>query len=259
MLFNGRQRATEIQTELKSTCSGGQLVVVATNPDPASMSYMRIKQKVGETIGITVTIETVAQEEIIATVTKLATLDSVDGIVVQLPLPEGINPDIVTSHIPADKDPDALGSNARVISPVARAVLDILNESKVSFSDVQAVVVGRGKLVGQPVTQMLKAKGVHLTIVDEETPREDFESALKQADIVVSGAGVPGLIQPHMLQRDCVLIDAGTSESGGKIVGDADPACESVARVMTPVPGGVGPLAVTMLFANLCDLIEAHE
>ena len=254
MLFDGRKRAQEIQEELKEKCSAGELVVVAVEPDAASMSYMRIKERVGEKVGVSVRVDAVSATDVASHVEKLAIDDSVAGIVVQLPLPDGVDTEAVLSAIPSDKDPDALSPNPMVASPVARAVMDIIAASDVDLIAAQVVVIGRGKLVGRPVANLLYALGVHLTIVDEETIPSEFEKILGDADVIVSGAGVPGLIQPHMIKEGVVLIDAGTSESNGKIVGDADPACEAITSLMTPVPGGVGPLAVTMLFANLCDL-----
>lgn len=259
MLFDGQKRAKEIREGLKANCRAGELVVVSVEPIPESMVYMRMKQKVGEQIGVNVRIDTVAADTVTDAVQALAEDESVAGIVVQLPLPEHVDIEAVLANIPPHKDPDALSPTPMVVSPVARAVMDIIAASDVDLTDAEVVVIGRGGLVGQPVANLFYALGVHLTVVDIETDRNEFEAALKVADVIVSGAGSPGLIQPHMIKRGCVLIDAGTSEAGGKIVGDAEPECEEVASLMTPVPGGVGPLAVTMLFANLCDLCKGTE
>lgn len=259
MLFDGRQRARSLQDKLANQNVGGELVVVAIDPDPASMSYMRIKETVGERMGIPVRIDSVSAPSATLHVREIANYDSVGGIVVQLPLPSAVDTESLLAAIPRTKDPDALGPDPIVLSPVARAVLDIVSTTDIRFADAQVVVIGRGRLVGKPVADALYAKGAHLTIVDEHTNQEDLEVTLKNADLIISGAGVPGLIQPHMLKRGVVLIDAGTSEQGGVIVGDADPACESLCSLMTPVPGGVGPLAVTMLFANYIDLWNLRQ
>ena len=119
-----------------------------------------------------------------------------------------------------------------------------------------AVVVGAGRLVGAPSAWLLKSLGANVSMFTLE--RGSIED-LKTADIVVSGAGNPGFIKPEHLKEGVALIDAGTSELNKKIQGDADPACAEKASVFTPVPGGVGPVAVAMIFKNLFDLVQKHR
>jgi methylenetetrahydrofolate dehydrogenase (NADP+)/methenyltetrahydrofolate cyclohydrolase len=142
------------------------------------------------------------------------------------------------------------------LPPVAGAIVEIFVRNGVSASGKKAVVVGAGKLVGTPAAQLLRDLGAHVTVVTHT--RGSLEE-LKDADIVVLGAGEPGLVKPEMLKQGVVLIDAGTSESSGKLAGDADPACAHVASVFTPVPGGVGPIAVAMIFKNLLTLARMAQ
>ena len=139
-----------------------------------------------------------------------------------------------------------------IVPPVAAAVARILVYEGMEIRGKKAAVVGQGKLVGKPVAALLSILGADVTTITKESG--DL-SVLKDADIVVTGAGVPGLIRPEHLKEDVALIDAGTSESDGAIVGDADPACVEVASVFTPVPGGVGPVAVACLFRNVAELL----
>ena len=166
-----------------------------------------------------------------------------DGVVIQLPIDSA---DALLAQVPQNKDIDNYPS-----APVAAAVEEILNRAGVDSKNKKAVVVGEGRLVGKPVAQLLRKLGANVSVVSLD---QGNLSELKYADIVVSGAGSPGLIKPEMLKQGVVLIDAGTSEQAGKVVGDCDLRCAEVTSVFTPVPGGVGPVAVAMLFKNLAAL-----
>lgn len=227
MIVDGKKMAEEIIAELGDALRGRTLGIVVNEADPASQSFIRIKERVAERLGVVVV---------------RGSFDEVahcDGVIVQLPNPG-------TFAIPREKDVDTYP-----IAPVAAAVAHILAHVGSQTSNVKAVVVGEGVLVGTPVAAMLRQKGYDVRVVSLE---QGSLADLKDADVVVSGAGSPGLIKPEMLKPGVVLIDAGTSEQAGKLVGDADPACANVASLFTPTPGGVGPIAVAMLFKNLFEL-----
>jgi 5,10-methylene-tetrahydrofolate dehydrogenase/methenyl tetrahydrofolate cyclohydrolase len=170
---------------------------------------------------------------------------------------------IVCDAIPAEKDADVLSTVARMkfeadgydalIPPVAGALAEILAMNGVDPAGKNAVVIGMGALVGKPCATWLSHKKADVTHLSF---RSGNFSPLKDADIIVSGAGSPHFIKPEMLKQGAVLIDAGTSESGGALAGDADPACAEKCSIFTPVPGGVGPLAVACLFSNAVTLAE---
>jgi methylenetetrahydrofolate dehydrogenase (NADP+)/methenyltetrahydrofolate cyclohydrolase len=193
---------------------------------------------------------TVSTKELCAEIAKIR--EKTDGMVIQLPLPENIDEHKVLSAIPRDKDVDALGRGATAcISPVAGAVIEILQQYDIPLRGANVVVIGRGKLVGVPVSTQLAQRGSRVTVLDSTTPPDEFFGLLRNADIVVAGAGVPGLVVPEMLTKGVVLIDAGTSSSGGTIEGDIALACAEKARVFSKTPGGVGPVTVAVLFRNL--------
>ena len=179
-------------------------------------------------------------------------LRACDGVLVQLPHPDA---GALLPQLPPEKDVDALGLHPEVLAPVAGAVRELLERVNIEVRGKKAAVVGEGRLVGKPVSRMLRDMGADVSVV---TLEQGSLSQLKDADIVVSGAGAPHMLKPEMLKPGVVLIDAGASESGGKVVGDADPACAEVASFFTPVPGGVGPIAVAMLFKNLAELARAE-
>jgi 5,10-methylene-tetrahydrofolate dehydrogenase/methenyl tetrahydrofolate cyclohydrolase len=182
-----------------------------------------------------------------------------DAVVVQLPLPEGVNAKEVCDAIPLEKDADVLSTLSRMrfeadetgalVPPVAGALAEILKTNNISPTGKRAVVLGDGWLVGKPCTSWLTHAGADVVHT------HDFKE-LHIADIIVSGLGTPHAIKPEVLKPGVVFIDAGTSESGGKVVGDADPACAPTCSLFTPVPGGVGPVAVAKLFENVVALAE---
>lgn len=238
MIIDGRAIAEDIVSGLGDSLRGRTLGMAVSSGDPATESFVRIKERVAERLGVLV--KRGELNDLIRTC---------DGVLVQLPHPDA---GVLLPQLPPDKDVDALGLHPEVLAPVAGAVREILERSAVGVRGKKAVVVGEGRLVGKPVSRMLRGMGAEISVV---TLEQGSLSQLKEADIVVSGAGAPHMLKPEMLKRGVALIDAGTSESGGKVVGDADPACAEVASLFTPVPGGVGPVAVAMLFKNLLELV----
>jgi len=181
----------------------------------------------------------------------------------ELKSPFGTDQKEICDSIPLEKDADVLSTAARekfrkgaagaLLPPVVAAMRDICALHNVEPEGKKAAVVGKGWLVGDPAAVWLRQQGAEVSIL---TSGDDLSAALRAADIIVSGAGSPRLITPDMLKEGVVLIDAGTSESGGIVVGDADPACATKCSLFTPVPGGVGPVAVACLFENAVILTE---
>lgn len=236
MILDGKKIAEDILAALGDSLHGATLGIVLSRGDAAAESFVRAKERAAERLGVSVVRG------------ELSDVAECDGIIVQLPHPEAAQ---LLAQLPPEKDIDALGPAPIVASPVAGAIEEIFRHAAVEPKGKRAVVVGEGRLVGAPAADMLRRLGAEVEVVSLE--RGSLE-ALRHADIVVSGAGSPGLIKPEMLKRGVVLIDAGTSESQGKIVGDCDPTCAGVAGYFAPVPGGIGPVAVAMLFKNLAYL-----
>ncbi|HWB34056.1 MAG TPA: bifunctional 5,10-methylenetetrahydrofolate dehydrogenase/5,10-methenyltetrahydrofolate cyclohydrolase [Candidatus Paceibacterota bacterium] len=237
MIINGTQIANEILSGLRGSYTLG--VVMGT--DAASDSFVRMKERAAAKAGVQIV--RYAPEDFDKAL-------ACDGVLVQLPL-EGV--DNLIAQLPPEKDVDALGPRPLVRAPVAEAIGEVLTRAGIDPTNKRAVVVGAGKLVGQPAAKLLADLGADVSVV---TLEQGSLSELKDADIVVLGAGSPGIVKPDMLKPGVVLIDAGTSEAAGKLAGDADPACAEVASVFTPVPGGIGPIAVAMLFKNLFSLAQ---
>jgi len=261
VIVDGKKIAHEIVEELfarRSTLPPVlRIGVVMGGEDAASASFVKIKERVADKLKVVVVRELLNGAS--TTIQALRALGrlakSTEGVIVQLPLPKHIDTNTVLAAIPASHDLDAVNPTAThplVQAPVAEAIGEILSRYNISAQNKNAVVVGAGRLVGAPAAALLRDVGAHVSVVTHGRGSLD---ELKSADILVLGTGNPGIIKPEMLKEDVVLIDAGTSEDSGRLAGDASPECAEVASVFTPVPGGVGPIAVAMIFKNLFDLV----
>ncbi len=265
MIMDGKSLAEKIKQELEqqvlSLGFNPVLGIVMVGEDPASKKYIEKKIKFGQAIGVETRLfaydSQIAETELIADITRLVNDQAVNGLIVQLPLPKQFQATQVLKAVNPAKDVDALSDSARVLSPVVRAVKELLEAYRVDLKDKEILVVGAGKLVGRPVASWLAQIGMQFKLVD--SAEVNLADKVKTADILILGTGQSHLIKPEMIKAGAVIIDAGTSEAGNKLSGDADPACAERASLMTPVPGGIGPLTVAMLFKNLVELtITAH-
>lgn len=265
MIIDGRQLATDILNEVRGSVSRTVIVrAIVVAPSPATESYLSIKSARAEEAGMHLEVVRLNEGATPEDITEWVASPGCDAVIVQLPLPSRFDTKSILDAIPVERDADVLsaasyeafreGRAGALLPPVVCAVREILARANLSPEGKRAVVVGQGRLVGEPAAAWLRNQGASVEVITRESG--DL-SLLKDAEIVVSGAGAPGLIKPEHLMRGVALIDAGTSESGGAIVGDADPACVSVAGVFTPVPGGVGPLAVACLFRNVAELLAS--
>jgi methylenetetrahydrofolate dehydrogenase (NADP+)/methenyltetrahydrofolate cyclohydrolase len=248
VIIDGKKIAHEvIETLLLERSLLGELTlgVVMNEGDAASQSYVEIKERTAEKLQVKLRRFSVEEFDEALKCT---------GVIVQLPL-EGSEK--LIAKLPPDKDVDALNPATKFVRPpVAEAVSEIFMRHDIAAQGKKAVVVGAGQLVGVPAADLLKELGAQVEVI---TKNDGSLLSLKDADIVILGAGDPHFVKPDMLKEGAVLIDAGTSESGGRVVGDADPACAEACSVFTPVPGGVGPIAVAMLFRNLFVLAKAQK
>jgi methylenetetrahydrofolate dehydrogenase (NADP+) / methenyltetrahydrofolate cyclohydrolase len=281
MIVDGRAIAKEILARAKA-CAGKlawrPLVVALTSSDtPATRSYLAIKTKKAEEAGCILEVVqfdlSLGINNLVLSAQVVDSAEKADAVIVQLPLPTGVDIKAVCDAIPIEQDADVLSSAARaqfemmglrnpsLLPPVVGAVAEIFSRYEIKTREKKAIVIGDGWLVGNPCTIWLKRQGANVEIITFESG--DLRNCatpgvaqLRNADIIVSGAGSPHLIKPEMLKQGVVLIDAGTSESDGTIAGDADPACADKCSIFTPVPGGVGPLSVARLFDNVVTLAE---
>jgi len=267
MIVDGRAIATDILAETREMVADLPQVpvvrAVVVAPSPATESYLRVKSARARDAGMKMDVVRVADNATTEEVIEAVRAPGASSVIVQLPLPDQLDVEAILASIPEAQDADVLSANSyrafeqgiegALMPPVAAAVSEICVREGVALAHKKALVVGNGRLVGQPVWHWLQQQGADALIVTRTT-QDTLPLLLPNMDIVVTGAGSPGLITPEHLKQGVVLIDAGTSESNGAIVGDVDPRSAGVASVFTPVPGGVGPIAVACLFRNAAIL-----
>ncbi len=267
MIIDGKKIASAILLDLKQKV--GQLPFqpvfcdVLVGDNKVSASYVRMKAKAAERIGIKFRAANfsagVGVQDLIAEIKSISQEPNMCGLIVQLPLPKNLPRQEILDAIKPEIDVDCMGSknladfyrgNIRFAPPTAVAIMAILESLGVDLSAKRFLVVGQGELVGKPVTFLLKKKGYNTDIADINT--ENTDELLKSADVVISATGKAGLITGEKIKKSSIIIDAGSSESNGGIVGDADfGSVSSVVSYLSPVPGGVGPVTVAMLLGNV--------
>lgn len=274
-LLDGKALAKKIQLELKAEITQLEsksdrppgLAVLMVGDNPASAVYVRNKEKACQQLGIASLgkhfPEHTTQEELEQAIARLNQDDRVDGILVQLPLPQHLDSIALLHCIDPDKDADGLHpvnlgklvrSEAGLRSCTPAGVMRLLEEYNLPLEGKRAVVIGRSILVGKPIALMLLEQNATVTMAHSRT--QDLGSVCREADIIVAAVGIPEMITPEMVKPGAIVIDVGINrvdlESGkSKLVGDV--AFASVAKVasyITPVPGGIGPMTVAMLLSN---------
>ncbi len=261
MIVDGRFLAEKIYGRVREYIAhmgkAPVLGIFTCAPNFETEKYLALKTLKATQVGLTIRQyaidEHATTEEVILKI--LEALVEVDGAILQLPFPKHMDHDALLRAVPPQYDVDALNpSGAIVLSPVVAACKEILETHAVSPRGKFVTVLGGGRLVGVPAASWFMSEGSHVSIVTRDTA--DIAYYTKNADIIVCGAGDPGFLTPDMIKEGCIILDAGTSEDGGVLRGDADPACSEKASLFTPVPGGIGPMTIAMLFENLCTLIE---
>lgn len=227
-----------------------KLAIIRTNPAPVVDSYMKLKREYGADILVEVEVHTIPQSKAEDLIGKLNTDPSVHGIIVQLPLPDTSQTEEILNAVAPQKDVDGLHSNAILDAATPTAVLWLLAGYNIELKGKKILVVGQGRLVGEPLTRIMRASGLEVLTADRHT--DDLPALLRSADVVISATGVPGLIKADMLKVGAVVVDAGVATDKNGLVGDVDPAArERDDLTITPVKGGVGPLTVCALFDNV--------
>jgi methylenetetrahydrofolate dehydrogenase (NADP+)/methenyltetrahydrofolate cyclohydrolase len=239
------------------------LATMLVGEDPASQIYVRRKREACEEVGIRSLHHeldaTTSPRDLLALVEELNGDDEVDGILVQLPLPDAHDADRVVATIAPAKDVDGLnpvnagllaqGKEAPLVPCTPAGVMEILRHEGVAPEGAEAVVMGRSTLVGRPVASLLVAANATVTVCHTRT--RDLGAVCRRAEILVAAAGVPRLVGPEMVKPGAVVIDVGTNRTDDGLVGDVDfDRVREVAGAITPVPGGVGPMTIAMLLSN---------
>ena len=263
--------AEEIKAELKTEVLGLnkkiRLAVIKVGKNPVTEKFLEQKKKFGSAVGVDVRMyelpETISTNQLRGKLAEIVHIKENTGVIIQLPLPKQINTQYILDAIIPEKDTDMLSSKSvglfssgrsKILPPVVGAIKYIFDKNNVGVKGKKVTVIGAGRLVGKPVATWLINHGAAVTVIDENI--KDISKFTKDADIIVSGVGKPNLINPDMVKEGAVAIDCGASESAGKLAGDINLAVAGKASLFSPVPGGVGPLTVAMLFKNLAELAK---
>ena len=282
-IIDGKQIAADMRAELKAEVAKLKqqnivpgLGVILVGEDPASQSYVLAKERACADMGIYsddnhLGAET-SQDELMALVDKMNKDPKINGILVQLPLPEGLDESQVLLTIDPTKDVDGfhpmnigkmvVGERA-FVPCTPHGIVQLLVRSGVTIEGAEVVIVGRSNLVGKPLANMLiqKKPNANATVTVCHTRTKDLSSHTKQADIVIAAAGRPNTVTAEMVKEGAVVIDVGvnriedsTKKRGYRLVGDVDfEAVKEKASLISPVPGGVGPMTITMLLYNTVE------
>lgn len=292
-LIKGTEIREEILAEIKAEVDKikGEhgavpgLVTILVGEDPASISYVTGKIKTAKSLGFKEVQDsqpvTISEEELLALVDKYNKDESINGILVQLPLPKHINEKKILNAIDPDKDVDGFhpvnvgrlmigGSEVKFPPCTPAGIQEMIVRAGVETSGAEVVVVGRSNIVGKPIANMMlqKADGANATVTVVHTRTKDLAFHCKRADILIVAAGVPGLVKPEWIKPGACVIDVGVNRVGEKISektgkkvailkGDVDfDAAKEIAGSITPVPGGVGPMTITMLMKNTLNSLK---
>jgi methylenetetrahydrofolate dehydrogenase (NADP+) / methenyltetrahydrofolate cyclohydrolase len=273
-IIDGRKLSKEILAKIKEEVATLPFqpifcdVLVGDNS--VSLQYVNMKRKTAEEIGIhfheAFFPSDITTENLVNEIVKLNIMPNMCGIIVQLPLPATLDRRAVLDAIDPNLDVDCLGTIAsekfyadvtNMGFPTALACMELLDSTGLGFdsSGKYSVIMGFGDLVGKPVNALLKARGFNPDVIRSKT--ENREVLMKRADIIISGMGKGKYLKGEMIKEGAVIIDAGTSESDSGIVGDIDlESVKSIASFVSPVPGGVGPMTIAMLFRNVLKVAK---
>ena len=290
IVLDGKKTAIALKEEIKLTVDNRindgkkipHLAAVLVGNDGASLTYVGSKVRSCEQIGIKSTLihldETISENELLQKITQLNNDDSLDGYIVQLPLPEHINEEKILLAIDPRKDVDgfhpsnfgrmALEMNS-FIPATPYGIMELLKRYKIETSGKHCVVIGRSHIVGRPISILMSQKGPYgnATVTVAHSRTENIEVLTRSADIIVSALGIPEFLKADMVKQDVVIIDVGitrvpdTSHPKGYVI-KGDVAYEEVARkayAITPVPGGVGPMTIAMLLKNTLLACERRD
>jgi len=277
LVLDGRAVAAAVKGEVAAAVSVLErppgLATVLVGDDPASAAYVRGKRRDAAEVGIASIHRELgadaSQAQVEAVVAGLSGDDSVDGILVQLPLPGGLDAEAVVERIDPAKDADGLHPlnlgrlvlgrpGLRPCTPTG--IVRMLDHHNIAVSGKRAVVVGRSFLVGRPLALMLSEKGADATVSIGHSRTKDLAALTREADIVVSAAGRPGLITADHVRPGATVVDVGANRGPHGLVGDvAFDSVKPVAGAITPVPGGVGPMTRAMLLVNTLRAAQARR
>ena len=280
-IIDGKRLGAEIEEELKSRVSrmvsssrAPHLVVVIVGDDPASHVYVRNKERACKRIGIRSTRYDLpgdsVQDDLVSLIQKLNDDQDVDGILVQSPLPSSFDEIGITEMIRPDKDVDGFhpinlgrivtGKTDGMLPCTPSGIMRMLESTGESLAGKKALVIGRSRIVGMPAALLLAQRGIDATVTIAHSRSKDLELLCRDSDVLIAAVGRPGMVPREWVKDGAIVVDVGInrvkSEGGSKLIGDVDEGASEYAKWITPVPGGVGPMTISMLMTNTVRAAE---
>lgn len=252
-----KQRHAGQARALRSRKVFPKLAIVQLKDDPVINTYVRLKKQYGADIGIDVDVHTPSEADTPKLLDMLSNSKDVHGIIVQLPLPNPERTDEIVNLVTPDKDVDALGKNAKFEPATPMAILWLLAGYNINLQGMKVLLVGRGKLVGEPLEKILKDSGVSVAVATKES--SNLVELAKESDVIISAANEPDILTSDMLKPGAVVVDAGVAGEDGRTTGNVAPEVyDRDDLIITPQKGGVGPLTVCALFENVIRAAERN-
>jgi methylenetetrahydrofolate dehydrogenase (NADP+) / methenyltetrahydrofolate cyclohydrolase len=275
-ILDGRALAASIKADLAARTSALKakgvtpgLGTVLVGDDPGSHSYVGGKHRDCAEVGITsIRVDlpaTASQADVLAAIKDLNSSKECTGYIVQLPLPGGIDTQVILEAIDPDKDADGLHpmNLGRLVAGyeaplpcTPRGIVELINHYKIPLAGAEVVVIGRGLTVGRPLGLLLSRKHENATVTLTHTGTKDLASHTKRADIVVAAIGKTHFLKAEMIKPGATVLDVGISRTDAGLLGDVDPGVMEAAAYVAPMPGGVGPMTRAMLLMNVVDACE---
>lgn len=254
--FIKERQAHDVRSLQQGRGVAPKLAIIQAKDDPVINTYVHLKQRYGADIGIEVDVHRVGEADIPNLISQLNNDESVHGMIVQLPLNDTSLTDEIVDMVSANKDVDALGKAPNFDPATPMAILWLLAGYNVDLRGKHVLLIGRGKLVGQPLEKILRNSDIDVRVADRKTA--DLAKETLEADVIITATGSPAILYPEMIKEGAVVVDAGVASEDGKTVGDV--AAEVYERddlTITPTKGGVGPLTVCALFENVIRAARA--
>jgi methylenetetrahydrofolate dehydrogenase (NADP+) / methenyltetrahydrofolate cyclohydrolase len=265
IILDGKGLAKKIKLDLANQVeklpTKPGLAVVLIGDDPASELYIKLKEKAAKEIGITFhkyicnnkCCKDSTEHDIIEMIKFLNKDKAVNGILVQLPLPEKFNTDKILKAVKPSKDVDGfIRSDDKLIPPTIGAIIELLKSTNEDLKDKEAIILAKSDIFTKNLKKYLKG----ITKISKIKLESKLPKSLKKFSVVISAIGEPHSIKKSMIKKDAIIIDVGISILGKNTLGDVDPNVSEVASYLSPVPGGVGPLTVAVLMKNVVELIK---
>lgn len=259
-LIDGKKIADQILKDVKKQVSKLKkkpgLAAILIGDNPAAKLYLKLKEKACHKTGIDFHSyfldKDCTEKQVLAVINFLNTNPDIQGIIIQLPLPEKFNTDKLIKTINSAKDVDGFHPQSKIISPNILGIIELIKSTKVNLKGKNVIILSNSKIFAKPFKKLLPESKIEY--LNPKSHISDLRSQISKANILIVAIGKAKFIKPNMIKKDAILIDVGINKVRGNIIGDVDSSCDKICSWRSPVPGGVGPMTIAMLLKNLLKL-----